>query len=99
MTVYYFAQCDVEGCDWIGPIVDSESDADVSLIEHETDKHPRVAEQASRKWQQALADIDRTWEQAQADIGDDMYERSRYDEQDIDVEPGREDRWTPPQPL
>jgi hypothetical protein len=30
--------------------------------------------------------------QAQTDIGDDMYERQRYDEQDMDVEPGREDR-------
>jgi hypothetical protein len=30
------------------------------------------------------------WEQLQIDIGDDMYERSRYDEKDIDVEPDRE---------
>lgn len=30
------------------------------------------------------------WEQLQIDIGDDIYERSRYDEKDIDVEPDRE---------
>lgn len=30
------------------------------------------------------------WEQLQIDIGDEVYERSRYDEHDIDVEPDRE---------
>lgn len=32
---------------------------------------------------------DPDWEQLQIDIGDDMYERQRYDETDIDVEPDR----------
>jgi hypothetical protein len=40
-----------------------------------------------------------TDDQHEIDIGDDMYERSRYDEHDIDVEPGREDRWKPERPI
>jgi len=37
-------------------------------------------------------------DQAQADIGDDVYERQRYDERDIDVEPDRP-RTRPESPL
>lgn len=41
--------------------------------------------------------IQRDIDQAQIDIGDDMYEQSRYDDQDIDITPGTEDdpatRW------
>lgn len=36
----------------------------------------------------------RTDDQVEIDIGDDMYERSRYDEKDIDIVPDEKYPWT-----